>query len=138
MTNEEWRFAMAQYMVLIPDDYDAWEAMTPQQRNEVYAEHEVFAARLARGGHRVTGGAELTLPRTARTVRSGPDGITVTDGPYTEAVEQLSGYYLIETDDLPDLEQACGILAHHVPIEIRQLGRAVEDDVMVVAAEART
>ncbi|WP_162458420.1 YciI family protein [Pseudactinotalea terrae] len=118
---------MAQYMLIIPDDYDAWEAKTPGERSEVYAQHETFASRLAQGGHRVTGGAELTLPRTARTVRSGPAGITVTDGPYTESVEQLSGFYLVESDDLADLEQACAILAEHFPVEIREVGPAIED-----------
>ena len=119
---------MAQYMLIIPDDYDAWEAKTPQERRAIYAEHETFATRLAQGGHRVTAGAELTLPRTARTVRSGPAGITVTDGPYTESVEQLSGFYLIESEDLRDLEEACGILAEHFPVEIREVGPAVADE----------
>ena len=120
---------MTQYMLIIPDDYDAWEAKTPRQRSDIYAEHETFAKRLAEGGHQVKGGAELALPRTARTVRSGPEGITVTDGPYAEAVEQLSGYYMIETDDLPDLEQACAMLATHFPVEIRRVGPAIDDDV---------
>ena len=119
---------MAQYMLIIPDDYDAWEAKTPQERRDIYAKHDTFAKRLGQGGHRVTGGAELTLPRTARTVRSGPAGITVTDGPYTESVEQLSGFYLIESEDLPDLEQACAILAEHFPVEIREVGPAIEDE----------
>lgn len=119
---------MTTYMLIIPDDYDAWEAMTPTQRAAVYAEHDGFAERLAQGGHRITGGAELTLPRTARTVRAGADGVTVTDGPSAEAVEQLSGFYLVESDDLADLEQACAILAQHFPVEIRRVGRAVEDE----------
>lgn len=119
---------MTQYMLLIPDDYDAWEAKTPRERAEIYAEHEAFASRLAQGGHRIAGGAELTLPRTARTVRSGPEGIAVSDGPYAESVEQLSGFYLVESDDLPDLEQACAILARHFPVEIRQVGPAVMDE----------
>jgi len=118
---------MTEYMLIIPDDYDAWEAMTPQQRAAIYAKHSDFAARLEAGGHIVTGGAELTTPCTARTVRSGPDGITVTDGPFAEAVEQLSGYYLVESSDLDDLEQACAIIAEHFPVEIRKVGRAVED-----------
>lgn len=118
---------MTTYMVIIPDDYDAWEAMTPAQRAAVYSEHDVFSERLQAGGHEITGGAELTLPRTARTVRSGPDGVTVTDGPYAESVEQLSGFYLVESGDLADLEQCCALLATHSPVEIRRVGRAVED-----------
>ncbi|WP_454294368.1 YciI family protein [Salana multivorans] len=118
---------MTTYMVIIPDDYDAWEAMTPAQRAAVYSEHDVFSERLQAGGHEITGGAELTLPRTARTVRSGPSGVTVTDGPYADSVEQLSGFYLVESGDLADLEQCCALLATHSPVEIRRVGRAVED-----------
>lgn len=118
---------MTTYLVIVPDDYDVWEAMTSAQRAVVYGEHDRFAELLALGGHRITGGAELTLPRTARTVRSGPDGITVTDGPYAETAQQISGFYLVESDDLADLERCCAILARHAPIEIRRLGRAVED-----------
>lgn len=118
---------MTDYVLIIPDDYDVWESMTTEQRTAIYARHEDFAARLEQGGHRVTGGAELTSPRTARTVRSGPDGVTVTDGPYAEAVEQLSGFYLVSSDDLTDLEQACAILAESFPVEIRRVGPAVEE-----------
>lgn len=118
---------MTEYMLIIPDDYDAWEAMTPEQRSTIYAKHDDFAERLKSGGHIVTGGAELTMPRTARTVRSGPAGIAITDGPYAEAVEQLSGFYLVQSDDLADLEHACAIIAEHFPVEIREVGRAVED-----------
>lgn len=119
---------MSTYMVIIPDDYDAWEAKTPRQRAAVFAEHNRFAERLTRGGHRITAGGELTHPRTARTVRSGSDGVTVTDGPYAESVEQLSGFYLVETADLDDLEQCCAIIAGDFPVEIRRIGRAVEDE----------
>lgn len=119
---------MSTYMVIIPDDYDAWEAKTPGQRAAVYAEHDRFAERLTQGGHEIAGGGELTHPRTARTVRSGPEGVSVTDGPFAESVEQLSGFYLIETDDLADLEQCCAIIAGDSPVEIRRIGRAVDDE----------
>lgn len=127
---------MTEYMLIIPDDYDAWEAMTPQQRTAIDAKHDDFAARLKAGGHIVTGGAELTMPRTARTVRNGPDGIVVTDGPFAEAVEQLSGFYLVESSDLADLEQACAIIAERFPVEIRRVGPAVADDPAVVDGSA--
>ena len=48
---------------------------------------------------------------TARTVRRDGAGTTVTDGPYAESVEQLGGFYLVETDDLDDLLEICGLLA---------------------------
>ena len=35
----------------------------------------------------------------------------MTDGPYAETVEQLTGFYLIESDDLDDLLECCKVLA---------------------------
>lgn len=125
---------MTTYMLMLPDDYDAWEAMTPQQRSAVYAQHDAFAARLEQGGHRMLDGGELAVPRDARTVRADAAGITVVDGPYAEAVEQISGFYLIESDDLADLEQASALIAERFPVEIRRVGRAVLDVELADAA----
>lgn len=113
---------MTTYAVLIPDDEDAWEASSPEHRAEVYGRHAEFARRLAERGHKVTGGAELTHSRGAKTVRNAPDGsVLVTDGPYAEAVEQLSGFYVIETDDLDDLLQLCALIAvDGKPVEVRE------------------
>ena len=35
----------------------------------------------------------------------------MTDGPYAEAAEQLTGFYLVETDDPDDLLEVCKVLA---------------------------
>lgn len=121
---------MTQYVLLIPDDYDAWERLTAQERADVYSTHNTFAERLSAGGHQILGGGELKHPREARTVRRSSDGtagVVVTDGPYAESVEQLSGYYLVESHDLADLEQCCGILAQLSGVEIRECGPAVDD-----------
>ncbi len=34
----------------------------------------------------------------------------MSDGPYAETVEQLSGFYLVESEDLDDLAGVCAIL----------------------------
>jgi hypothetical protein len=100
------------YAILLPGDEDHWAAAGPQERARVYAEHDRFSKTLAERGHTVVGGAELTHSRGARTVRRGSDGsLAVTDGPYAEAVEQLTGFYLVQSDDLDDLVDVCGILA---------------------------
>jgi hypothetical protein len=72
----------------------------------MYAKHGEFARLLAERGHKVTAGAELTHSRHAKTVRAD----AVTDGPYAESVEQLSGFYLVDTEDLADLHQCIGRL----------------------------
>ncbi|PJJ71937.1 hypothetical protein CLV46_1496 [Diaminobutyricimonas aerilata] len=103
---------MTTYAVLLPGDEAVWEAATREEREQTYARHAEFARLLAERGHRMTGGAELTHSRTAKVVRSTGDGdLTITDGPYAETVEQLSGFYLVDSDDLDDLVRICGIIA---------------------------
>ncbi|WP_345752895.1 YciI family protein [Microbacterium rhizophilus] len=111
---------MTQYAILLPGDEGAWERASDEERAAVYALHGDFARALAERGHRITGGAELELSHGAKTVRRGPTGeVLITDGPYAEAAEQLTGFYLVEFDDLDDLLQICGILAHGENIEVR-------------------
>ena len=99
------------YVILLPGDEASWESATPEHRAAMYAEHERFSRTLGERGHKVVGGAELTHSREARVVRAGDDGPVVSDGPYAEVAEQLTGFYLVESDDLDDLAQVCGILA---------------------------
>lgn len=112
---------MTTYVVLIPGDERAWAAATPEQRAATYERHARFAAQLAERGHTVAGGAELSPSWTATSLRPGPDGaVTVTDGPYAEAAEQVTGYYEVETDDLADLTECCRLLVDDTGgVEIR-------------------
>ncbi len=102
---------MTEYAVLLPGDESVWENQSADEKAATYARHEEFSKALEARGHKITGGAELTHSRTARTLRRSDDQITVTDGPYAETVEQLSGFYLVETDDLDDLVEVTKILA---------------------------
>lgn len=99
---------MTEYAVLLPGNEAAWEAADQATRDTVYARHTDFAKALADRGHTVTGGAELTHSRTARIVRTA-DG-PATDGPYAEAAEQLTGFYLVRTEDVDDLVDVCRML----------------------------
>ncbi|MEQ6901790.1 YciI family protein [Nocardioides sp. YIM 152588] len=121
---------MTTYVVLLPGDENAWEAMSGEEQAAVFAKHEQFGKQLAERGHTVTGGAELTHSRTTRKVGRGADGaVLVTDGPYAETVEQLSGFYVVESDDVEDLLQVCAILADAggPPIEVRATTENVVD-----------
>ena len=111
---------MTTYLVLLPGNETAWENAPEETRAAVYAKHGEFARALAERGHTVTGGAELTHSREARVVRRTDSGITVTEGPYAESVEQLTGYYVVDTADLDDLLEVCAILADgDGPVEVR-------------------
>jgi hypothetical protein len=111
---------MPKYVVLIPEDEAAWEA-TPQAEKElVYNAHSEFAKLLAERGHTFVEGAELVRSAEARIVSGSVDDVTVTDGPYAEAAEQLSGFYVIDTDDLDDLLRCIGRLtSNEGRVEVR-------------------
>ena len=102
---------MTTYVVLLPGVEDVWERASAQERAAVYAKHEEFARLLAERGHRITGGAELTHSRTTKQVsRDAAGRVVVSDGPFAETAEQLSGFYLVESDDLDDLLQVSATL----------------------------
>ncbi len=102
---------MTEYAVLIPGDETAWAAATDEQKRVMYDRHNAFAAMLAERGHKITGGAELTPSSTARTVRLDGERALVTDGPYAETTEQLSGFYTVQSDNLDDLLECVAFLA---------------------------
>ena len=101
---------MAKYVVLIPGSEDTWEATPQEEKQRVYNAHMEFAKLLADRGHSFVEGAELVRSDQARIVSGSVDDVTVTDGPYAEAAEQLTGFYVIETDDLDDLLRCVGRL----------------------------
>jgi hypothetical protein len=102
---------MTEYVVLLPGDESTWESASEEHRAAMYAKHGEFARLLAERGHTVTGGSELTHSRGAKVVRQNGSGVAVTDGPYAETVEQLTGFYVVQSDDLDDLLEVCGVLA---------------------------
>jgi hypothetical protein len=111
---------MTTYAVLLPGDESTWATATDEQRAAMYEKHNRFAELLAERGHKVTGGAELTNSATGKIVSGSLDSVTVTDGPYAETTEQLTGFYTVETDDLDDLLKVCGILAEGgAKVEVR-------------------
>jgi hypothetical protein len=102
---------MTEYAVLLPGDESTWAQATAEQRAEMYQRHMKFAELLEARGHPVTGGNELQPSSTARTVTGSLDQVSVSDGPYAETTEQLTGFYTVKSDDLDDLLKVCGILA---------------------------
>ena len=109
---------MASYIILLPQDESRWDTATAEAKAEGYEGHARFAALLAERGHRVTGGAELTHSRDATTLRRLPTGISVTEGPFAETVEQITGFYSVETDDFDDLVECCKALLATEGVEL--------------------
>lgn len=114
---------MTEYVVLLPGNESRWENTPEADKEATYAIHREFARALEERGHKVTGGAALTHSREAKVLRTDGKGhYSVTDGPYAETVEQLTGYYLVRSDELDDLLQVCKILSRgQYAIEVRAL-----------------
>ncbi|WP_273653474.1 YciI family protein [Cellulomonas fimi] len=95
---------MARYLVMLRGDQATWDAWTDDDMARNSTRHAELARRAPARGHTIVGGEELTHPGQSLVVRRSTDGTgTVSDGPYTELVEQVGGYYLVETDDVRDL-----------------------------------
>ena len=113
---------MTSYVIMFPADNEAeWDAGTEADHQAVYDTDREFGSLLEQRGGRITGGAELSSTRRAHTVRRGPNGTAlVTDGPFAESAEQLSGFYLVSTDDEPGLLEAVQVLTRsHPVVEVR-------------------
>jgi hypothetical protein len=117
------------YAVLLPGDEAAWEAADEESRAATYAAHGRFAEALAARGHTIVGGAELTHSRDARVLRRRGDEVVRTEGPYAETTEQLTGFYLVTTDDLDDL-LACAelLLDDEGAVEVRAATHATDEE----------
>ncbi|WP_211349118.1 YciI family protein [Nocardioides litoris] len=116
-----------EWMVLFPADReDAWAAASEDERQVTHDADGEFVRLLGERGGRVVGGAELAPADQARVVRRGGGGPLVTQGPYAESVEQLSGFYLVRIDDESALlEAVVALLAGHPAVEVRPV---VSDD----------
>jgi hypothetical protein len=104
------------YMAMI---WTEWKDEQPFDAEEA-ARYRAFAAEAARQGV-LAGGDALHDPSAATTVRVRGEGDLLTDGPFAETKEQISGYFLL---DCPDLDQAIAWAsripgARHGAVEVR-------------------
>ena len=110
------------YMLLIyngssptPRDPEAWGTLSEDEQNAVYRDYQAINETPG-----VETGPQIQGPEAAKTVRV-EDGRTVTeDGPFGTAEDALSGYLVLEADDL----DAAIELAARIPAA--RLGGAVE------------
>ena len=113
---------MPDYVVMFPADSEAdWEARSAADRQATFDTDYEFGQRLAARGGAVTGGAGLTPSSQTRTIRRGPEARpVVTEGPYVETVEQISGFFMVTCDDYDALVEAAEVLVRaHPVVEIR-------------------
>ena len=96
-----------------------WDELSAEEQEAGMARHVAFdEAIAARPGVEILGGEALGEGSLATTLRTRGGEMTVTDGPFAEAAEQIGGYYLIESPDLDTVIELCRILPAY-DIDIR-------------------
>jgi hypothetical protein len=111
---------MPEYLVLIYEDESRWTKATPDQSNQIMADHMAFGDNHSKS---LRGGNALQPTDTATSIRAdGSGGFTVTDGAFAETKEALGGYYLVEAADLDEaLRIAKSVPAPFGGVEVRPI-----------------
>ena len=109
------------YFVMLAGDGDvgSWDKLTAEEQQAVMAQFGAFdEACEQRPGVELLGGEALEGGTTATTLRTRSGELAITDGPYTEATEQIGGFYLVEAPELDTIVELCRVLPAY-DIEIR-------------------
>lgn len=92
---------MKQYLLAVYMDPSV-EPPAEDEIPQIYADVDQFNQRMMGEDKWVFGGG-LELPDTATTVRNHTGGAaTMTDGPYSEAKEQIGGFWVLRAADLDE------------------------------------
>jgi hypothetical protein len=90
-----------QFMLALIAEERSWEDITPEEVKKNLADMGQFNAELTAAGAMVTG-AGLQERATGTTVHYGDGEPLVTDGPFAETKEQLSGFWIIDVENLDE------------------------------------
>ena len=106
-----------QFLVAIyhPDDYDG-----SRESAAMIADIDALNRDMVAAGVRTFVGG-LQPAGLARSLRAGPDGLVMTDGPYSESKEHIGGFWVL---DVADFEAALAwgrraAVACRTPVEVR-------------------
>jgi hypothetical protein len=111
------------HLVLLPAPEAEWARLPAEVHEQGMRSHEQFHRDLSAGGHTIVAAGPLTSSAQAVSMRpDGSGGTVVTDGPFTESVEQVVGFYLLDSPDRADLVRICTEFASRGElIELRDL-----------------
>jgi hypothetical protein len=108
------------YVVLIYSNPATWEALPDAERDRVLGIHNRQIKELTETGEllRVDG---LTHPMNTKTVRLQGGLPVVTDGPFSEAKEQLAGVWAVDCESIERAIEIGAPVAEYDTVEIRGL-----------------
>lgn len=99
---------MSRYLILLPAPEEEWAKLPAEEHEKGMRSHGIFHEDLKKGGHELLVCGPLEPSVHATSMRpDGSGGTIVTDGPFTESVEQVVGFYLVRSEDEADLRAAC-------------------------------
>jgi len=104
------------YAILLYDNPEAWADVDDARMQKLHAEYMAVAE-----APESYGGAQLQPVNTAKTIRKSNGEFLITDGPFTETKEVISGLYLVDADS----EERALELAKQIPT-VSRMGGIVE------------
>jgi hypothetical protein len=112
--------AAVKYVVLIYNNRKVWEALPRDERRRILDIHNRLIRELTESGEmlRVDG---LAHPINTKTVRLRNGVPVVTDGPFSEAKEQLAGVWALECDSIERAIEIAAPIAEYDVVEVRPL-----------------
>ena len=110
---------MKYFVLLAAYGEQPWDEMTAEEQEAAMGKHVAFdEACTARADVEILSEAALGDGSMATTLRTREGALTITDGPFAEAAEQIGGFYLIDAPDLDTVIELCKILPAY-DIDIR-------------------
>ena len=109
------------YFVLLAGygEMPSWEELSAEEQEAAMSKHVAFGeACAARPGVETVSEEALGDGSMATTLRTRGGEMTITDGPFAEAAEQIGGYYVLDAPDLDTVIELCRILPAY-DIDIR-------------------
>jgi hypothetical protein len=85
------------YMLLIYNNPATLEALSEDEKSELFGDVDAIMSELQESGELV-GGEALAHPSTAKTIRMQGGAVAATDGPFAEAKEQFAGYLALDCE----------------------------------------
>ena len=101
------------YALLLWDNPDNWTNVADAELRTLHDEYMAVSA-----APETYGGAQLQPVERTKTVRKQGGDFLVTDGPFAETKEVISGFYLVEADS----EERALELAKQIPTAARMAG----------------
>ena len=113
---------MSKFMMLLHEDTTSFADASPEDLGAVIAEYTAWRDKQMSAGRFV--GGEKLMDEGGRWLTAGAAGLSVTDGPYSEAKEVIGGFFMIEAADYDEAVSICSDCPHLKyggRIELRQV-----------------